>query len=244
VTAQQIIQGDFKSKYLRLFRGTLRQNLALLEFYEVTPAVSTGAGSILLTYADDTPAMAAMSHGLGTMLLLNFSVSEFSSNLARQRIFPAWMQELIKTIDSDEAAPTSWSVGDVVSTEVWRSELKDNSFRGPDGKEVAIKRELTGERSAISFVPQQPGFYTLTAGRLLYALPVNTNPDESDLRAVDKDVLPQEGKGSRQAYFLGGQEDYESVAAGRPMFHWFVLAGVVVLMAEMGFQLLFRRIAR
>ena len=33
--AQQIARGDFKSKFLRLFRGEQRQNLALLEFYDI-----------------------------------------------------------------------------------------------------------------------------------------------------------------------------------------------------------------
>ena len=44
--AQQIIKGDFKSRYLRLFRGPMRQNLALLEFYDIYDAGSTGAGNI------------------------------------------------------------------------------------------------------------------------------------------------------------------------------------------------------
>ena len=49
--------------------------------------------------------MASLGHGLGTMLLVNFSVSEFSSNLARQKIFPAWIQEMVKAISDDEPPP-------------------------------------------------------------------------------------------------------------------------------------------
>jgi hypothetical protein len=55
--AQQILKGDFKSKFLRLFRGTQRQNLALLEFYDVHDAAATGAGPVLVNlrrrYAGD-----------------------------------------------------------------------------------------------------------------------------------------------------------------------------------------------
>jgi hypothetical protein len=61
---------------------------------------------------------------------------------------------------------------------------------------------------------------------------------------VDKDVLPQEGKGARQAFFLGSQQDYDNLVAGQPVFQWFVLAGVLVLLAELAFQILFRRLAR
>ena len=46
--AQQIIRGDFKSKFLRLFAGARRQNLALLEFYDLHDASATGAGQVLL----------------------------------------------------------------------------------------------------------------------------------------------------------------------------------------------------
>lgn len=47
--AQQIIRGDFRSKFLRLFAGARRQNLALLEFYDLNNATPTGAGQLLLT---------------------------------------------------------------------------------------------------------------------------------------------------------------------------------------------------
>ena len=50
----QIIKGDFKSKYLKLFRGSTRQDLGMLEFYDFYHASSTGAGNVLLTYADET----------------------------------------------------------------------------------------------------------------------------------------------------------------------------------------------
>jgi hypothetical protein len=239
--AQQIIKGDFKSKHLRLFRGAMRQDLALLEFYDYYHASSTGAGNILLTYTDESPAMAGMGHGLGTLLLLNFSVSEFSSNLARQRIFPAWMQELVKTISNDEPVPAAYAIGETIQAEVWRSELRGNEFKSPSGREVALKREALGERYGIAFAPDELGFYTLAAGRLLYAFGVNAHPDEADLRAVDRALLPEQMKEGQQAHFLEGQEDYENVVLGKRLFHYFILGGLALLLLEMGFQMLVRR---
>lgn len=241
--AQQIIKGDFKSKYLKLFRGSTRQDLGLLEFYDFYNASSTGAGNVLLTYADETPAMANLGHGLGTMLLVNFSVSEFSSNLARQKIFPAWIQEMVKTISSDEPPPTSYLVGENIQSEVWRSDLKENYFKGPSGTQVDVKREPAGERFGISFTTDELGFYTLHPGKLVASFGVNASPDESDLRQVDKDLLPDSVKEGQQAHFVAGQEDYENLILGRPVFHYFIFAGLLFLLLELGFQLLVRRLA-
>jgi hypothetical protein len=243
--AQQILKGDFKSKFLRLFRGTHRQNLALLEFYDVHDASATGAGPILLTYADDTPAMAQLNHGLGTLLLMNFSVSEFSSNLARQRIFPAWMQELVKNLASDEPVPSSTIVGETVVGEVWKSDLKDNSFIGPGGERQIVKAEPLGERTAISFSPGELGFYSLRRGtKLLNAFAVNASPDESDLRPIDRTLLPDQlGERGQQGYFVEGREDFADLVHGRPIFHWLVLTGIVFLLFELAFQAIVMRAA-
>lgn len=239
--AQQVARGDFKSRYLKLFQGPTRQNLELLEFYDYYQAGVTGAGGVLLTYADDSPAMAVLHHGLGTMLLLNFSAGELSSNLARQRIFPAWMQELVKAVSADEPLPAAYTVGDTLHTEVWRNEMRDEDFRSPSGAPVTVNRELRGERYSVAFTPDQLGFYTLGSPRPLYAFGINTSPDEADLRPIDKDVLPKEFAAGREAHFVAGAEDFAELAKGRPVFHWFILVAAGFLLLESCFQLLLKR---
>lgn len=242
--AQQISRGDFKSRYLKLFQGPARQNLALLEFYDFYRAASTGAGNVLLTYGDDSPAMAELDYGTGTLLLMNFSVSEFSSNLARQRVFPAWIQEIVKNL-GDNAGPTpSYVVGDTITAEVWRSELRDSDMRAPDGASVRLQKDLAGDRYDISFTPDQLGFYTMSSERLLHAFPVNTSPEESDLRHVDKDVLPDTMKTGQQAHFVQGQGDYQALVQGRPIFQYFVAATLTLLVVEIGFQWVVNRLAQ
>ena len=145
--------------------GAKRQNLALLEFYDIYDAGSTGRGQVLLTYADDTPAMASLNHGLGTLLFMNFSVSEFSTNLARQRIFPAWMQEIVKNITSDEPLPSSSLLGEPITDEVWKSEMEKTPLRKPSGEPLEVKTEAMGERVGISFVPEELGFYLMRGGQ-------------------------------------------------------------------------------
>ncbi len=243
--AQQILKGDFKSKFLRLFRGGQRQNLALLEFYDIHDAGATGTGPVLLTYADDTPAMAQLNHGLGSVLLMNFSVSEFSSNLARQRIFPAWMQELVKNLASDEPAPSSSVVGEAVTGEVWKADLKENVFARPGGEPQPVKAEALGERTSISFVPDELGLYTLRRGpKLLAAFAVNGNPEESDLRPIDRALLPEQlGEHGQKGYFVEGREDFSNLVHGRPIFHWLVLGGLSLLLLELAFQFYVKRAA-
>ena len=240
--AQQILRGDFKSKFLRLFAGTRRQNLALLEFYDIHDATPTGAGSILLTYADGTPAMAQLNHGLGTLLLMNFSAGELSSNLARQRLFPAWMQEVVKNLATDEPIAPTAIVGTTVTDEVWRSELKDGAFRKPGGSPVPFKAETLGERAALTFVPDELGFYTIQTAKLLHAYGINPPPDESDLRPIDRALLPDTlGARGQDGYFVDGREDFQDLIRGRPIFHWFLAAALALLLAESAFQLFVRR---
>jgi hypothetical protein len=242
--AQQIIRGDFKSRYLRLFRGANRQNLALLEFYDIYDAAATGTGNVLLTYADDTPAMAAFNHGLGTMLFLNFSVSEFSSNLARQRIFPAWMQEIVKNLTSDEPLPTSSVVGDTVTDEVWKSELAATPLRKPSGEPLEVKAEALGERVGIAFTPDEMGFYTMRGNKLLHSYAVNPPPDESDLRPIDRALLPEQlSEKGQTGFFVQGRDDFQDLVLGKPIFHWFVLAAVLLLLVEILFQFFIQRAA-
>ncbi|MDR3406566.1 MAG: VWA domain-containing protein [Chthoniobacter sp.] len=242
--AQQIIRGDFKSRYLRLFRGANRQNLALLEFYDIYDAAATGAGNVLLTYADDTPAMASLNHGLGTMLFLNFSVSEFSSNLARQRIFPAWMQEIVKNLTSDEPLPVSTQVGEPVTDEIWKSELAANPLRKPTGEPLEVRAEAVGERVGIAFTPDELGFYSMRGTKLLHSYAVNPPPDESDLRPIDRALLPEQlSEKGQTGFFVSGHEDFENLILGQPIFHWFVLAAVALLLIELLFQLFLQRAA-
>src|ERR1044071_8675670 len=46
-------------------------------------------------------------------------------------------------------------------------------------------------------------------GRIKYAYAVNPDPEESDLRPVDRDHLPAQLAASEKSGFLGGQADYD-----------------------------------
>jgi hypothetical protein len=238
--AQQIARGDFQSPYLKLFQGDARRDLALLDFYDYYQAAATSAGGVLLEYGDQSPAMAALRYGLGTALLLNFSAGEFSSNLSRQRIFPAWMQDLVKDLSTAEAPPSAYTIGETLHTEIWRREMH-TAVLNPAGAPTTTQREVTGERCSVAFTPDQIGFYTLGSPQPAYAFGVNPTTDESDLRPIDKNLLPAEFSDHHEAHFVAGSADYDALAKGRPIFHWFVLGALVVLLLESGVQFFIRR---
>jgi len=240
--AQQIARGNFQSPYLRLFQGDARQDLALLNFYDYYQAGATSAGGVLLEYGDQSPAMASLHYGLGTILLLNFSAGELSSNLSRQRIFPAWIQNMVKTISTHEPPPSAYQIGDIVHADIWRNEMQYDMIT-PTGGAAITQRDIEGQRCTVSFTADQPGFYTLGAPPELHAFGVDTPTDQSDLRPIDKSVLPNQFSDNHEAHVVAGGKDYDELAKGRPVFHWFVLGALLLLLIESGFQLSIRKAA-
>jgi len=234
--AMRVASGDFYSRFLRLFDGVRRQNLAQLEFYDLYHAAATGSGKILLTYADGTPALTESTIGLGTLLVCNFSVAEASSNLARQRLFPAWIHEmLLRMSSSGSAAMEPFLVGDSVAGDAWAAEAGGRELLGPDGGVVHARGDVSGERMRIAFTADKPGFYHLPGGdkRDLLAFAVNPDPDESDLRTMDPTVLPDRaGTSHPEASFVGVTTDYGFLLRGRPVFHWFLLGALGLLFIE------------
>ncbi|MCW1923727.1 BatA and WFA domain-containing protein [Luteolibacter arcticus] len=234
--AMQVASGDFRSRFLRLFEGERRQNLSLLEFYDLYHAVPTGTGRTLLNYADGTPALTESQIGLGTLVICNFSVSEASSNLARQRLFPAWIHEmLLRMGDTANAAMESYVPGDTISGESWAAEATGREFIVPPSTKPIVRRDPSGERLRLTFTATAPGFYRLPGGdgRDLLAFAVNPDPRESDLRSIDPAVLPDRAGGSNPgATYVGETADYGILLRGRPVFHWFLLGALGLLLIE------------
>ncbi len=232
----RVATGDFNSRFLRLFSGVRRQNLALLEFYDIYHAAISDKGKILMKYADGTPALAESSIGLGTLLICNFSVSEASSNLARQRLFPAWIHEmLLRMSATGSAAMEPFLVGDSFSGETWSVEANGRNLLDSHHKPVRFRADLLGERTRISAVAEQTGFYRLPGNdhKDLLVFAVNTDPNQSDLRTIDPAVLPDRAGASHpEASYLGTTTDYQKLLHGKSAFHWFLLAALAFLLLE------------
>ncbi|MDP0492598.1 MAG: BatA domain-containing protein [Verrucomicrobiota bacterium JB023] len=232
--AMQVARGDFRSRFLRLFQGERRRNLGFLEFYELYHASPTGEGRILLSYADGTPAMAEAQVGLGTLLLCNFSVSEISSNLARQQLFPGWIHDILANLSPAGGTDLDYLAGDQIHTDAWASEVMGRAVIDPAGEELDTKADIRGERVFISFEAEQPGLYQLPGqgGRLIRAFAVNPSTQESDLRTLDTSILPSRAPGASGDAKVKGGESFTELSKGRPAFHWFILAALLFLLVE------------
>ncbi|MES2996120.1 MAG: BatA and WFA domain-containing protein [Verrucomicrobiota bacterium] len=234
--AMRVAKGDFRSRFLRLFEGERRKNLALLEFYDLHRAAGTGTGKTLLSYADGTPAMVEYQVGPGTLLVCNFSVAEAASNLARQRLFPAWIHEILLRMNAtNSAVQETYLPGDSISTEVWTADARGRDMDGPGGKVERLRKDDLGERTRVSFTASAPGIYSMSGGnnRPLAAFAVNADTVESDLRPLDPEILPDRAGGGRpEAEFVGNSPDFTGLVRGKPAFHWFVIAALGLLLIE------------
>lgn len=233
---QQIARGEFDSRFLRLFRGEKRANLGVLEFYRIQRALPTGEGEVLLQFSDGTPAMAVAHVGLGTAVFCNFDPAELSSNLARQRLFPAWIQEIVKNLAPESLPQLSHEAGATLTAEVWRSDFESLPFTGPGGNTVSPRITGDGNRVFASFPAPRPGVYRLGSGPgTAWSEAVNLAEDESDLRSIDLSELESRSAAAlaSEAHQVAGADDYESITGGRPVFHWFLFGIAALLLVEM-----------
>ena len=252
---QRLNRGNFKSEFLRLFRGSNRQNLGLLHFTKYRQATASDDTAILLSFADGTPALVNANIGLGTLLMANFSIDEANSNLARQRTFPAWLQDMVKNIATGETGELFYEAGSEIAVGLWRSEAQDLVVKSPRGDSVEPKNSRQGERIAVSFPAEELGFYRLEGsdGKYKKAFAVNASSGESDLRLMDRNRLPQRAKVTskddgepneeERAHFVSGSADYEAIQSGTQVYHWFVIAFCGLLLIELILQMLFKRAA-
>jgi len=245
----KIGRGEFRSRFLKLFVRERRAALAEIDFYDTWRAVPTGDAEVILSFDDGTPAMGVSYPGLGCLVLCNFSVDELSSNLARQRMFPAWVQELVKNLTSDVVREAGNEVGMDIDNEVWAMDLQGaTGYLNPEGKPLRIKRQALGDgdRIRISFIPDRPGIYRLPKGGsgangpIAEAHAVNVSPEESDLRAIPLAELPRRASattpggadGVAAAHFIEGGDALEHLQKGVPAFHWFLLGMILLLLFE------------
>ena len=250
---QRLARGNFKSEFLRLFRGSNRQNLGLLHFTKYRQATASEDTAILLSFSDGVPALAIANAGLGTLLMANFSIDEAASNLARQRTFPAWLQDLVKNIAAGETGQWHYEAGTEIAVDLWRKDLPDLRITNPLGEPLEPKKARQDERVLVSFPVTTPGFYRMTGadGNFEKTFAVNPNTEESDLRLMDHARLPQRanetGKNEAQlendrAHFVSGSEDYLTIQNGQPVYHWFLLGLCLLLAIELTLHLAFRRL--
>ncbi|NNE93844.1 MAG: hypothetical protein HKN23_19510, partial [Verrucomicrobiales bacterium] len=207
----------------------------------VQRALPTEEGEVILHFADGTPALGVSEVGIGTAIFCNFTPAELSSNLARQRLFPAWMQELVKNLTPESLPDATHEVGASLAATIWQADFEKYDLTGPDGSAITAKVTGDGTQVTAVFEAARPGLYRVGPARTpVWQEAVNVNADEeSDLRGIDPGELESRAGAVSpdSGHFVKGAEEYGEVTSGKPVFHWFLIALAVLLLCEM---LLFR----
>jgi hypothetical protein len=233
--ARQVIGGDFRSPFLDIFSGTRVQDLGKLEVYDNYSAAFTGKGKKLLNFADGSPAMTEQTHGIGQLILINFSPNAKHSNLAKLRFFPVWIQTLVHAFGSEPKQALYHTIGQRVVTNLWKNDISHSQFTDPDGQQIETKVEVIGQRANVSFPTTQLGIYQLSAGdELIAAFAVNPPPEEADLRPIPRQDLPARQGTPEQTVLLDGTTtDFNKTVFGHPLFPWFIGAALLFALVEL-----------
>lgn len=241
----RLAQANFDDPLLKKFRES--DDLREIEFYSyhATERVS-GVGQILARYNDGNIAMARVSHGQGLVLSCNFSAGLNDSDLSKRTIFVPLVQELIKSCRIGSAR-TEFLVGQPASLIARRSESTGGlRFTGPNGEDMSASVEQRDVEAAVLFAETaSPGFYrAVLDGERVASAAVNIDPRESDLSILTEDQVEQLAAGIRATVLAGtttGVDTLGQMFDGRPLWHYFAAAALVLLMLELALQWAWRR---
>lgn len=231
-----LAEANFDHRLLSKFKESWE--LSDIQFYSFfsTERVKQ-KGQILLRYDDHNIAMAEKTVGSGTILLCNFGCSLDHSDIARHTLFVPLVHEIIKGLRPSAGARNSYEVGDqcsMTTTAVTKGDQVE--FRSPADEVVDGNIEV-GVSGAAVFFPKtkQCGFYRIYVGdESVGSVAVNVNPLESNLETLAVSQLRElaQSPGSNFHAAAGNQASINTLLAGRPIWHYFLLGAIGLLAFE------------
>ena len=227
---------NFDHRILRKFKET--GELGEFKFYRYfsTERVKQ-KGQVLLSYDDSNIAMAEKTVALGTILLCNFGCSLESCDMARHTLFVPLVHEIIKGLRPSADARNSFEVGHQCSMTTELVTQDDQvEFRDPDDTVINGTIDVSNS-GAFVFFPrtQQCGFYRIFVKDVsVGSVAVNVNPLESNFEALDIVQLKELAQTSRAQFHAtaGSHSSINELLEGRQLWHYFLLAAIVLLALE------------
>ena len=239
-------EANYDAPLLRKFRES--GDLAKLFFYRYFNTKRIEAqGQVLLRYDDGNVALALKSAGLGTFMLANFSPHPAHSDMVKHPVFVPLMHEIVQAMRPKGDSGRDFFVGQPCSTTVpFESEDTQFRFTNPTGKEINASVEI-GQNDAIVMMgsTEELGFYRIhDAESRVGSVAVNVNSKESNLEALSLKELEELSKASKSTFY--GQQGASASALltlreGTPLWHYLLLMGMVLLMVEQMFALVWKR---
>lgn len=240
-------EANFESPILRLFKDPEKGDLSSIRMTRLyqTPDPDEQA-EVLLKYDNGAIAIAKRNVGGGTLLLCNLSPSPEAGGLAGSVCFVPLVHEIVRNMRPQEAESGGAVVGDRLEIALGPEQGTGAvSVEGPGGQGLRASCRRTGEgASAAVEGADAPGLYRVTrGGRTPAVAAVNVHPDESDLRPMDGKAIVKRTKSDGTLFVRsrGGEDVLTEARFGRPLWHYLLLASLVVICVEQAFAQGWRR---
>ena len=234
--ARKFLKGDFKSPFLKIFDGPNREKLNQLKFYDYYLSATNQEKGVLLFYDDNSPALFFENYGQGKIIFCNFSVNELESNLARQEVFPVWMQEIAHHLNTNQFNIQNYELNQTTVVLTDSVKVGDGEIISPNGTIITDKNLVSRSQGKIKLKLDQQGIYRVVLPSKEELLSVNITSLESDIRSVELDRLPKNAKDTEPVKIVSGAEDYKAIKEGIPLFHYVAIALLIMLGIEVGLQ--------
>lgn len=237
--AMQLGEGDFRHPILADFDEPSRESLRQIRFFRVwlSGAMKPNAQGIL-KFSDGTPALALQSVGSGKVVLANFSPALTCSDIGKYGSFVALAHGLVDSLRPRQDWRGQALAGEPLSVAINQSEGAGvYTVLAPDERPCEAQAVSEAGQTNVT-VPEAllPGFYKVTLGdRVAGRAAVNVDPRESDLRAIDQALVREHLLDERVSLEIRDSRQDGPVLAlrGRPLWHWFLLAAMGAVGAEL-----------
>lgn len=202
-------------------------------------------GQVLLRYDDGNIAMAQTPVGAGMLLLCNFNCSLNHSDVARHTLFVPLIHEIIRGLRPSSGRHNAFFAGHPSYTTIRPVSKTDVvTFKSPAGKSVEGGMDRGRDGTAVFFPKTgECGFYrAYVAEELAGSVAVNVDPLESNLERLDVAQLKELSKGPQTTLFAAADSAaIESLLEGRPLWHYLMIAALIVLCVEQVLTILVRK---
>jgi hypothetical protein len=211
------------------------QSVSVFRHFATQPRRKAGETIACLDTGD--AALATTPVGVGTLVVCNLSPDPQWSDLAKHAVFPGLVQQFVSFLRPRHwAAPASYVGVPVTRRWVMSEALKDVEITDPGGEPIRAPIHREGSAAAVALPPATaPGFVRIRAGgKLVESVAINVDPQESDLAAADtQSMQTRVARFGRAASSSAEVENLNAERHGRPLWHWALGAGLIMLAAEM-----------
>jgi len=235
---------DYSHPIFMPFAKVYKDNIPTFRFFALPSVRDGSANRDLFYYSNGSPAAVEAGFGLGKIIALSSPILPKYTDLASHSFFVPFVIRTVEYLANDLS---SYEINTFVGENILRS-IPGRSSRyeiidmiTPDGREFSITGTEKQEQMIYDCRPiDVPGLYRLEGGqRVVDMFPVNVNPSEGNLQAVDLDRFAS-AIGLENYRTIPYSEKAEVTITqaryGRELWKLFLWAGAVLLMVEMVFS--------